>query len=129
MNLRQTQEESQSSPSNARWLLLSLLGIGAHQVQSLIMEPQERTFRIVVIIVIALTPLTMFLPKRARGIIWMLLGAPPTFGAFAGHLIPIVRDRQVPRTSETAPLNLAGGAFLLTLGASLAFSPSTPDEQ
>ncbi len=129
MNRQQIQKESQSSPGSARWLLLSLLGIGAHQVQSLILEPRERTFRIVNLAIIGLTPLTLLLPKRARGIIWMLLGAPPTFGAFAGHLIPIVRDRQVPPASETAPLNLAGGAFLTTLGAALAFSPTKPDEQ
>lgn len=128
MNRQQIQKEAQSSPASARWLLLSLVGIGAHQVQSLIVEPQERTFRIVFLTVLGLTPLTLFLPKRARGIIWMLIGAGPTFGAFVGHLIPIVRDRQVPPASETAPLNLAGGAFLITLGASLAFSPTTSDE-
>ncbi|MBA2679650.1 MAG: hypothetical protein H0U76_14785 [Ktedonobacteraceae bacterium] len=129
MNRQKIQAESQNSPGSARWLLLSLFGIGVHQVQSLILEPQERTFRITVLTIIGLTPLTLFLPKRARGIIWMLLGTPPTFGAFAGHLIPIVRDRRVPPASKTAPLNLAGGAFLTTLGAALAFSPAKPDER
>ena len=97
-------------------------------MQSLIMEPQERPFRIVSLTIIGLTPFTLLLPTRARGIIWMVLGALPTFGAFIGHLIPIVRDRQVPPTSETAPLNLAGGVFLLTLGAAQAFSPSSSNK-
>jgi hypothetical protein len=113
-----------SSPANVRWLLIALALIGIHQVQSLVVEPSERPFRYTVLSIIGLLPLSLRLPTRVRGVLWLLLGAPPVFGAFVGHLIPIVRDGRIPPASETAPLNLAGGAFLLTLGAAQAVASS-----
>jgi hypothetical protein len=113
-----------NSPANIRWLLIALTLLGIHQVQSLVVEPSERPFRYITLSIIGLLPLSLRLPTRVRGILWLLLGAPPVFGAFVGHLIPIVRDGHIPPASETAPLNLAGGAFLLTLGAAQAVAPS-----
>ncbi len=55
----------------------------------------------------------------------MILSIPPIFGSFAGHFIPIVRERRVPPASETAPFNLAGSVLLFVLGAALALPHST----
>ena len=59
-----------------------------------------------------------------RGGIALAVGAAPTFGAFAGHLIPLVRRGSVEPASETATFNLGGGAMLLVLGASLLLDRS-----
>jgi hypothetical protein len=37
-------------------------------------------------------------------------------GALIGHLLPIARGRPIPAATESAPLNIAGGALLLALG-------------
>lgn len=107
------------APTHPRWLLVALANIGIHQVQSLVVEPQERRFRFAALTLLGLMPLTLFLPERIRGMLWTLAGLPPIAGAFVGHLLPIIRDHQVPNASETAPLNLAGGALLTALGISI----------
>ncbi len=119
------QQTQISRPTNPRWLFVALTFVGIHQVQSLIVEPEERPFRAIALAVLGFVTLSTRLPERARGILWMVLGLPAIGGAFAGHLIPIVREHRVPSASETAPLNLAGGAFLLTLGAALTFRRSS----
>ncbi len=119
------ESQQKDSPTNILWLLIALTLIGIHQIQSFLVEPSERTFRFFTLSLIGLLPLTLRLPTRLRGGLWMLLGAIPVGGAFRGHLIPIVREQRVPPASETAPLNLAGGAFLLTLGTAQVFSPSS----
>ncbi|GCE28940.1 hypothetical protein KDA_44240 [Dictyobacter alpinus] len=121
MQWKQISQQPTKSPANPRWLVIALAAIGIHQAQSMLAEPQERPFRILAFTIIGLMPLTYRLPQRLRGGLWMLLGGLPVFGAFIGHLIPIVRKQEVPPASETAPLNLAGGAFLVALGAAQAF--------
>lgn len=115
---------AQQSPENPRWMLLAVGMMGVHQVQSLLTEPGERNFRLATITVASLTPLTWRLPRRARGAVWVALGTGPLFGAFAGHLVPLVRTRRVPPATETAPLNLAGAVLLIALGLALLRSPS-----
>lgn len=116
-----TENEHQDAPTHPRWLLVALANIGIHQVQSLVVEPQERRFRFAALAFLGLFPLTLFLPERIRGVLWTLGGLPPIAGAFRGHLLPIIRDHKVPKASETAPLNLAGGALLTALGVSIIF--------
>lgn len=120
-------ETVQESPENPRWMLIAVGLMGAHQVQSLLAEPGERNFRLATISIAALMPLTMRLPRRGRGALWMLVGVGPLFGAFAGHLVPIMRSRRVPPATETAPLNLAGAALLIALGVALVRSPTGGD--
>ncbi len=110
-------------PDDPRWLAIALVCMGAHQVQSAVVEPGERRFRAATLAVAALTPLTSRLPRRARGVTWILIGAGPFLGALVGHLVPIARERRVPPASETAPLNLAGAALLIALGVALVRSP------
>jgi hypothetical protein len=104
-----------------RWLGLALSAIAVHQLQSAAVEPGERRFRTVVLgieAVVAASALLTLSPtaRRARGTIWALLAVGPMLGAGIGHLLPIVRGRPIPPATETAPLNLAGGALLLALG-------------
>lgn len=111
----------QDNPDNPRWLLIALGSIGAHQVQSFIEEPEERRFRLAVMGAMVLVWLSrLFIPARVRGVLWMVLSLPPMFGAFAGHLVPIVRTSKVPRASETLTLHFGGCALLFALGAALA---------
>ena len=114
-----------ASPTNPRWLLLALGSLEVHQVQSFLIEPEERIFRIVTTTFVVLIWLSrLFLPARVRGVLWMVLSLPPLFGSFAGHIVPIVRDRRVPPASETAPFNLAGSVLLFALGTALALPRS-----
>ncbi len=115
--------QPKESPSNILWLLISLGLVAVHQVQSVIVEPEEAPFRYKVLTIIALLPFSLLLPARLRGALWIVLGSGPAGGAFIGHLIPIVRDQKVPPASETAPLNLAGASFLIALGAAQLFAP------
>ena len=59
------------------------------------------------------------LPPRAMGIVAVVMGAGPTFGAFAGHLVPLVRHGHATPASETALLNLGGGVLMLAVGLAL----------
>ena len=117
-------EATRSAPDNPRWMLIAVGMTAVHQVQSLLVEPGERNFRLTTLSIAALMPLTTRLPRRVRGAVWSLIGLPPLFGAFAGHIVPIVRTRRVPPASETAPLNLAGAALLIALGVALLRSPA-----
>ena len=117
-------ENALDSPTNSRWLLLALSSIGVHQIQSFLIEPDERIFRTVVATFIGATWMSRLLPARMRGVLWMVLSLPPMFGSFVGHFIPIVRERRVPPASETAPFNLAGSVLLFALGAALALPRS-----
>ncbi len=118
-------ENDSNSLTNSRWLLLALSSIGVHQIQSFLIEPDERIFRTVVATVIGATWMSRLLPARVRGVLWMMLSLPPMFGSFVGHFIPIVRERRVPPASETAPFNLAGSVLLFALGAALALPRSS----
>ena len=116
--------ESQRLPDNPRWFAIAIACMSVHQVQSMIAEPDERRFRTITLTVAALSSLTLRLPRRVRGIVWLLIGLPPFGGALAGHLVPIARGDAVPPASETAPLNLAGAALLIALALALLRSPS-----
>lgn len=107
------------SPQDPRWLALGLGAIAAHQIQSLAVEPVRRRFRIVALVGLAVMPFTLLLPKRARGALMVVNGTPAVAGALVGHLVPLVRRRRVPPSSETAPLNPAGGALLIAVGLAL----------
>lgn len=127
--MKQQQKGKQAHKSDhPRWLLIALASIGVHQIQSLMIEPEERTFRLSVLTVLSCMPLAWLLPARVRGILWLLGGMPPVLGAIIGHLLPIIRTQEVPPASETAPFNLAGGVLLSALGASLVLAPSASDE-
>lgn len=89
------------SPEALRWLALGLGAIAAHQIQSLAVEPAERRFRIAALV------------------------GPVVAGALIGHLVPVVRRRRVPPATETAPLNLAGGALLVAVGLALLLANRT----
>lgn len=110
-----------ASGDPSRWLWIALAGIGVHQVQSLLDDPAERTFRAVNLGIIAwLAAGSPPLSPRARGFTWAVLSLPPLAGALFGHLVPIARGRPVPPSSETAALNFGGAALLLALGWGLA---------
>lgn len=126
--MREAPDHAHASPADPYWLTLALVAIGAHQVQSFVGSPGERPLRVLFSAVLAALPLSRRLPPRLRGLLWVLVGAGPTFGAFAGHLVPLVRERRVPPGSETAPLNLAGGALLIALGAALMRSQGESEE-
>lgn len=96
-----------------RWLLLGVAAIGLHQVQSLLAEPKERPFRLAALLGLGLLPLTLLLPQRPRAMLTLLPAVPAVAGAVVGHLVPIVRTGRMPPATETAPLNLAGGALLI----------------
>jgi len=123
MDERQRARTSHAALDDPRWLIIALALMGAHQIQSAVVDRNELRFRLTTLTVAALTPLTLRLPPRIRGVIWIAIGIPPFFGAWVAHLIPIVRDRVVPPASETAPLNLAGASFLIALGVALLRSP------
>jgi hypothetical protein len=104
-----------------RWLGLALAAIAVHQLQSAAINPGERPFRAAVLgleAVVAASAVLSQSPgaRRARGRTLALLSMGPMLGAAIGHLIPIVRGEPIPPATETAPLNLAGGALLLALG-------------
>jgi TRAP-type uncharacterized transport system fused permease subunit len=105
----------------ARWLGLALAAIAIHQLQSAVIEPGERPFRAAVLgleTVVAASAALSLSPeaRRVRGRTLALLSMGPMLGAAIGHLIPIVQGKPIPPATETAPLNLAGGALLLALG-------------
>ncbi len=114
---------NRSSPASAYWLNLALLSIFSHQLQSFILEPRERLARVAMTAAMVFTASRKNLTRQQRGWLYVLVAAGPTFGSFAGHLVPLVRQRRVPTGSETAPLNLGGGALLLALGIALLRSP------
>ena len=103
-----------------RWLLIAVLCLGVHQIQSLVVEPSERPFRLLTLSAFSWLALgSPSLPRRIRGMVWLLFGLPPLLGALGGHLVPIALDREVPPATETAPLNLAGASLLTALGLAL----------
>lgn len=114
-------------PDDPRWFAIAIACMSVHQLQSMIVERDELRFRTATLTIAALSPLTLRLPRRVRGIIWLLIGLPPLGGALAGHLIPIARDGIVPPASETAPLNFAGAALLITLAIALLRTPAEQD--
>ena len=104
-----------------RWLGLALAAIAVHQLQSAVIEPREQSFRAAVLgleTVVAASAAMSLTPeaRRVRGRILALLSVGPMLGAAIGHLIPIIRGEPIPPATETAPLNIAGGALLLALG-------------
>lgn len=110
-----------------RWFAIAIACMSVHQVQSMIAERSELPFRATTLTIAALSPLTFRLPRRVRGVVWLLIGLPPFGGALAGHLVPIARGDAVPPASETAPLNLAGAALLIALAIALLRSPAAAD--
>jgi len=116
--------DAQRLPDDPRWFAIAIALMSVHQVQSVLVEPNELAFRATTLSIAALSPLTFRLPPRIRGVVWILIGIPPFFGAWAGHLIPLMRDRTVPPASETAPFNLVGAALLIALGVALLRSPA-----
>ena len=103
-----------------RWLYLAVACLGIHQIQSFMVQPAERPFRLLTLGGFGWLALASpSFPRRVRGTLWLLLGVPPFMGALVGHLVPIALDREVPLATETAPLNLAGAALLMALGLAL----------
>ncbi len=105
--------------SNPQWPLIALGAIAVHQVQSMVFDPRERSFRLGVLASEAGIVASLLLPNRAhrwRGAAWSLLALGPLAGAIVGHLVPIARGKPVPSASESALLNLGGAALLLTMG-------------
>ncbi len=104
-----------------RWVALALAAVATHQLHSAVVEPGERPFRAAVLGIETAVAVSALLPlspdaRRTRGAVWALLGLGPMAGALIGHLLPIARGRPIPAATESAPLNIAGGALLLTLG-------------
>ncbi len=63
-------ENNSNSPANQRWLLVALGSIEVHQIQSFLVEPEERIFRIVTTTFVGLIWLSrLFLPARVRGVL------------------------------------------------------------
>lgn len=108
-----------------RVFVVSVACVAAHQVQSFVEEPEERRFRVLVLMALAATTVLFFqsphdpATRTRRGIAALLMGVGPTFGAIAGHAVPLLRRGTIVPASETAILNLGGGVFLLLLGAAL----------
>lgn len=63
-------------------------------------------------------------PRPVRGSVAVVLGVLPTFGAFAGHILPYLRTGQITPATGTAVFNLGGGLLLAALGTAL-FSPQS----
>jgi hypothetical protein len=106
---------------DARWIGLALAGVALHQIHSAIVDPGERPFRAAVLGLETALAFSASLPlspeaRRTRGAVWTLLAVGPIAGAFIGHLLPIARGEPVPEATESAPLNIAGGALLMALG-------------
>jgi hypothetical protein len=104
-----------------RWLGLALAAVASHQLHSAVVEPGERPFRAAVLgleTAVAISAAMSLSPeaRRTRGAVWALLGLGPMAGALIGHLLPIARGQPIPAATESAPLNIAGGALLLALG-------------
>jgi hypothetical protein len=103
------------------WMGLALAAVAIHQIQSAVVDPEERPFRAAVLgleTAVALSASLSLSPeaRRTRGAVWTLLALGPMTGALIGHLLPIARGRPIPVATESAPLNIAGGALLLALG-------------
>lgn len=62
-------------------------------------SPRERPLRLLFSAVLAALPLSGRLPGRSRGLLWLLVGAGPTFGAFAGGAVPIARGAALMRSA------------------------------
>lgn len=109
-----------------RLFLAAAAGIVVHQVQSYVVEPEQRPLRALALLGLGVvtaafwrTPEPGARPRPWRGGIVIAVGAGPTFGAVVGHLVPLVRDGRIEPASETASLNLGCGTLLLALGSSL----------
>lgn len=104
-----------------RWVGLALAAIATHQLHTAIVEPDERPVRAALLglqTAVAASAWLSLSPaaRRTRGAVWALLALGPITGALIGHLLPIARGRPIPAATETAPLNIAGGALLMALG-------------
>lgn len=114
-----------SLSAEQRMFLAAVACVAAHQVQSFVEEPEERQFRVLVVMALAATT-AFFLQsphdpatRTQRGMAALLMGVGPTFGAVMGHAAPLLCRGKIVPASETAILNLGGGVFLLLLGATL----------
>lgn len=114
-----------SLSAEQRVFLAAVACVAVHQVQSFVEEPEERRFRVLVVMTLAATT-AVFLQspqdpatRTRRGMAALLMGIGPTFGAIVGHAVPLLRRGNIVPASETAILNLGGGVFLLLLGAAL----------
>jgi len=108
-----------------RVFLVAVASVTTHQVQSYVEQPEERRFRVVVMMVFAAAT-AMFLRSQQksstrirRGMLALFLGLGPTSGALVGHILPLLRRGEIVPVSETAVLNFGGGAFLVMLGVAL----------
>lgn len=118
---------SHDGSDNRRLFLAATAGIAAHQAQSAVVEPGERPVRILALLGLgAVAAAYGRAPRRVRGGIALAVGAGPVFGGVVGHLLPLVREGRVEPASETAALNLGGGALLIALGAALLRQPADP---
>ncbi|MFT4040183.1 MAG: hypothetical protein QM692_18525 [Thermomicrobiales bacterium] len=104
-----------------RWAGLAFAAIAVHQLHSAAVEPGERRFRATVLVIDTVAALSAALPlsggaRRARGAVWAIMAVGPLAGAVVGHLTPIIRGRPIPAATESATLNVGGGALLLALG-------------
>ena len=108
-----------------RVFLAAVASVTTHQVQSYVEQPEEHRFRVAVMMVFAAaTAIFLRLPQKSSTRIWrgmtaLLLGLGPTGGALVGHIMPLLRRGEIVPVSETAMLNLGGGAFLVVLGVAL----------
>lgn len=108
-----------------RVFLAAVASVTAHQVQSYVEQPEERRFRVAVMLVFAAaTAVFLRSPQQSsaqiqRGMLALLLGLGPASGALVGHMVPLLRRGEIVPASETALLNLGGGAFLVMLGIAL----------
>ena len=107
-----------------RLFLATAAGIAAHQVQSFVVEPEQRSLRALALLGLAVgaTAFSRALGpalRGRRGSIALAVGAGPTFGAIVGHVVPLLRRGSIEPVSETATLNLGCGGSMLALGTSL----------
>lgn len=113
------------SAPEQRLFLAAVASIAAHQVQSFVVEPEQRPLRALALVGLGIATnaflgiSTQPATQTRRGAIALTVGAGPAFGAFVGHLVPLVRTGEIAPASETAILNGGGGAFLVVLGAIL----------
>lgn len=97
-----------------RWFALATGSLALHAVNHWFYDASRTR-------VLSIVGLSLFnlayprIPQRKRPALVLVLGTAPTLGAFAGHIIPLLKRQWTPAT-ETAILNLGGGVLLLALG-------------
>lgn len=106
-----------------RLFLSAAASIAAHQVQSFVVEPEQRPSRALALLGLSVGLARSRAPQARHcgggAAASRAVGAGPTFGAVVGHVVPLLRRGSIEPVSETATLNLGGGALLLALGTSL----------